>query len=106
MDLRTALPALLPPAISRAEARSREIQMHRFVLPGEGLALARMVGVAHSELVRVASARALPLPEDEALRSADTSGAALLAVEAILWPVGCGGASHCVVFRFRKLNGA
>src|SRR5512141_2379137 len=70
MDLRRALPALLPLAIAWAQARSREVQTHGVCLSADALALARAVGVARPELVRVASVRSIPLPDDAALREA------------------------------------
>ncbi len=70
MDIRAALPKLLPLAISWAEAQSREVQMHGSALPDEYAALARSVGVVRPDLVRVASARVLPLPQHPELRAA------------------------------------
>ncbi len=70
MDLRTELPKLLPLAISWAEAQSREIQLYGFGLPDEVAAVARSVGVARPDIVRIACVRALPLPENAELREA------------------------------------
>lgn len=70
MDLRAALPTLLPRAIAWAQARSREVQIHGTLLTREELALARLVGVARPELIRKAAVRRLPVPEDPQLRAA------------------------------------
>jgi hypothetical protein len=70
LDLRAALPALLQPAIAWAEARSLEVQTHGHPLPEHVAALARAVGVARPELVRVAAVQRLPLPEEPSLREA------------------------------------
>jgi hypothetical protein len=69
-DLRDALPALLPLAISWANAQSRRILAHGIALSDEYATIARRVGVAWPELVRVASVRAMPLPRHAALRDA------------------------------------
>jgi hypothetical protein len=82
LDLRAALPGLLPSAIAWAQARSREVQIHGARLTGLELALARAVGVARPELIRKATVRHLPLPEDEGLREA-ASQTGLLGPEAV-----------------------
>lgn len=82
MDLRAALPALLPLAIAWAQARSREVQIHGARLTAFELALARAVGVARPELIRKATVRRLPLPEDEPLRAA-ASQTGLLGSDAV-----------------------
>jgi hypothetical protein len=70
MNLRAALPDLLPLAIAWAETRAREIDACGGPLDVDGIAIARAVGVAHPERVRVASLRELPLPEQPDLRAA------------------------------------
>jgi hypothetical protein len=70
MDLRAALPHLLPLAIEWAEKRSSEIRANGAALTDEYSAVARAVGVARTELVRVMFTPALPLPEHPLLRQA------------------------------------
>jgi hypothetical protein len=82
MDLQAALPGILPRAIEWALARSREVQIHGARLTAYELALARAVGVARPELIRKATVRRLPLPEDAALREA-ASQTGLLGPEAV-----------------------
>ena len=69
-DLKAALPVLLPRAIAWAEARAHDVLTHGSPLTDERLALARSVGVARPELVRIAVVTALPLPDDPELRLA------------------------------------
>ena len=69
-DLATELPKLLPGAITWAEARSREILANGGALTEVGLRLARSVGVAHPEHIRVLEVAAIPLPDDHELRIA------------------------------------
>lgn len=70
VDLRTALPFLLPKAIAWAEQRSAEILAKGFALDKAGLAIARRVGVANPELVRVLLVAGLPQPSDPQLQQA------------------------------------
>jgi hypothetical protein len=70
IDLRAALPALLPLAIEWAEARAREVAFTGKSLDDHDLAIARAVGVQRPELIRVGSVQALPLPEHPVLRAA------------------------------------
>jgi hypothetical protein len=67
-DLRAVLPRLLPRAIAWADHQQREILANGLALSVAGTALARAVGVAHPELVRVQLVERLPLPEDPELR--------------------------------------
>ena len=86
MDLRQALPHLLPLAIAWAEAEARHVAQSGAALTPAEEAIARAVGVQHPERVRVAIVDELPRPKDGALRFAteqagmlgpDTSGLTL-----------------------------
>ena len=70
IDLRTALPLLLPRAVAWAEARSMEILASGTPLTEVGVQLAKDVEVALPELVRLKVVPSLPLPEDAELRQA------------------------------------
>lgn len=70
MDLRQALPALLPPAIAWAEARAKKAAEVGIALSAAEQEIARQVGVSHPARVRVETVGELPLPEDPALRAA------------------------------------
>ncbi len=70
MDLRTALPMLLPKAIDWAEARASEVAARGVPLNDAELEIARRVGVKRPDLIRVALVDSLPLPEDRELREA------------------------------------
>ena len=63
VDLRAALPALLPLAIQWTDARAREVALAGMPLDDHRLGVARAVGVQKPELIRVALVQALPLPE-------------------------------------------
>lgn len=78
--LRAALPRLVPRAIAWAEATARNAAARP--LSTEEAALARAVGVARPERVRLAEVDALPVPEDPELRAAGVE-AGLLAPDAI-----------------------
>lgn len=69
-DLAAALPRLAPKAIAWAQARASEILVTGEPLTTQGLAIARDVGVAHPEQIRVVSTARLPLPTDPELRRA------------------------------------
>lgn len=70
MDIRQALPLLLPHAIAWAEQQSRQAAEIGVELP-EGLTgVARAVGVQHPERIRVAIYKSLPLTADPMLRAA------------------------------------
>jgi hypothetical protein len=69
-DLAIALPVLIPKAIAWGEARSAEIQALGVPLNEQELAIARRVGVAHPERVRVLRTLSIPEPEDPQLREA------------------------------------
>ena len=70
MDLRQALPALLPPAIAWAEARAKRAAEVGSALTAAEQEIARQVGVSQPARVRVEIVDELPLPEDPALRAA------------------------------------
>lgn len=70
MELQAALPMLLPLAISWAEARAAEVAQSGTALNDHLLAVARSVGVAHPELIRVALVDSMPVPQDPILRAA------------------------------------
>lgn len=70
MDLRQALPHLLPGAIAWAEARAREVAENGASLNPSEEAIARAVGVANPDLIRIAEVQKLPLPEEPTLRAA------------------------------------
>jgi hypothetical protein len=70
LDLRTALPQLLPLAIAWAEEQSQHVALVGQGLSPSGLALARAVGVVHPELIRVKLVDQLPLPVNPALQQA------------------------------------
>ena len=70
MDLQAALPFLLPKAIAWAEGEAQRVASWGRVLTEHERGLARGVGVAQPERIRVALVDALPLPEDPVLRAA------------------------------------
>jgi len=69
VDLRTELPRLLPEAIAWVEAQAARVANSGRPLDDSEVELARRVGVAHPERVRVALVDSLPMPEDPALRA-------------------------------------
>lgn len=70
IDLRKALPTLLPFAIKWAEARANEAAQSGNCLNENEIGIARAVGVMQPELIRIALVNRLPLPEDPQLRTA------------------------------------
>jgi len=82
IDLAGALPALLPRAIAWAEAQSRSVLNDGAPLDAAGRTLARSVGVASPELIRLRTVDAMPLPDDVQLRAAALQ-AGLLAPETL-----------------------
>ncbi|MCG2709472.1 MAG: hypothetical protein L6246_04010 [Thermodesulfovibrionales bacterium] len=70
IDLRTALPVLLPSAIMWAEARASGVTQSGNQLNENEVSIARTVGVMRPELIRIALVDRLPLPEDPQLRAA------------------------------------
>ena len=69
-DLRAALPFILPKAIAWVELRQAEILENGVPLNDYGLSIARQVGVAQPELIRVALFEQIPLPSDPQLQQA------------------------------------
>jgi hypothetical protein len=69
-DLASALPELLPSAVAWAEACSTEILREGRVLAPAEIALARTVGVARPERVRVQIVDRIPMPQEPGLRRA------------------------------------
>jgi len=70
MDLRQALPQLIPRAIAWADARANEAAATGSALTQSEEAIARAVGVSKPELIRVADVERLPFPEEPDLRAA------------------------------------
>lgn len=69
-DLRAALPALLPRAITWAEARANEILASGLALNDHGKGIARRSGVNLPERIRIAIVDSIPLPDDPELKHA------------------------------------
>jgi hypothetical protein len=69
-DLAAALPFLTPKAIEWAERRAAEIAASGEPLNAHGIELARKVGVASPERIRLSFVAQLPLPTDPDLRQA------------------------------------
>jgi hypothetical protein len=69
-DLAAALPLLTPKAIEWAERRAAEIAESGEPLNAHGIDLARTVGVASPEKIRLSFVAQLPLPIDPDLRQA------------------------------------
>lgn len=70
MDLRTALPRLLPKAVLWAEDQQASILASGTPLSTEQMTLARAVGVSHPENIRIKLVDRLPLPRDPELAAA------------------------------------
>lgn len=70
IDLRAALPALVPKAIAWAESQHAHIVQWGRPLNDNLLTLATSVGVLHPDRIRVAEVPRLPLPDDPDLRQA------------------------------------
>jgi len=78
MDLRSQLPKLLPGAIAWAEARARKAAEVGSPLTPEEQNIARAVGVAKAELVRIEIVGdRLPMPDDPILQAAATQAGLL-----------------------------
>jgi hypothetical protein len=69
-DLRALLPTLIPKAIAWASENSQDIAKNGRPLTDNELNVARSVGVARPELIRVKMVPSLPLPTDPMLRQA------------------------------------
>jgi hypothetical protein len=70
IDLSAALPRLLPKAIAWAEEQQADILVSGSPLSAEQLAIARDVGVARPESIRIKLVDRLPLPADRELAAA------------------------------------
>jgi len=70
MNLAAALPLLLPRAIAWAEDQQGDILASGFQLSPEEMVMARGVGVARSENIRIKLVDTLPLPQDSELAAA------------------------------------
>lgn len=70
LDLRLALPTLVPAAIAWTETLSAEILRQGIPLSAELQALAGSVGVRQPEAIRLWETEYLPMPEDAELRQA------------------------------------
>lgn len=70
IDLRSILPRLLPKAVAWAEAQQADILAAGSPLLAEYLTMARKIGVAHPENIRIKLVEQLPLPEDRELATA------------------------------------
>lgn len=70
MNLLQELPRLVPPAVAWAEARSARAATVGAPLTPSEQDLARSVGVAQPEVVRVEMVASLPMPEEPMLRAA------------------------------------
>ncbi|MGH8427942.1 MAG: hypothetical protein ACRES7_08170 [Gammaproteobacteria bacterium] len=70
MDLRSALPLLLPKAVTWAEEEALRVATSGRVLTAEEMALARKVGVIKPEPIRIQSCSHLPMPQDPSLHEA------------------------------------
>lgn len=70
MDLRAALPLLLPKAIAWAELEASRVATSGRALTADEITLARKVGVAKPELIRIQSCDSLPMPQDPPLQAA------------------------------------
>lgn len=68
MDLLAALPLLLPKAIAWAEDQASQVRRMGQPLSTSELELARGVGVAQPDLIRIAVVKALPMPDDLVLQ--------------------------------------
>jgi len=70
MDLRAALPLLLPKAIVWADEEALRVATSGRALTADEITLARKVGVVKPELIRIQSCDRLPMPQDPSLQTA------------------------------------
>lgn len=70
MDLRAALPQLLPSAIAWAENEALRVATSGRSLSTDEIALALKVGVTRPELIRIQVCDRLPMPQEPSLRTA------------------------------------
>jgi hypothetical protein len=74
-NLRSALPIILPKAITWAESQSTQIMHFGQPLENAHLDIARSVGVMHPAKIRIMEVDCLPFPDDSDLKqAAQTSG--------------------------------
>ena len=69
-DLRGALPHLIPKAIAWAETQSESAVQSGRSLDETFMSIARGVGVAHPEQIRILDVARLPMPDDPQLQQA------------------------------------
>jgi hypothetical protein len=70
MDLRAALPFLLPKAIAWAAEEALRVATSGRALTVDEITLAHKVGVVKPELIRIQSCDCLPMPQDPSLQAA------------------------------------
>ena len=70
MDLRGALPLLLPKAIAWAEEEASRVATSGRALTADEITLAGKVGVVKPDLIRIQSCDRLPMPQDPSLHAA------------------------------------
>lgn len=70
MDLKTALPILLPKAVKWAEQQQMDILASGRALTPDEIKIARAVGVTEPEKIRIKIVEAIPVPDDPVLASA------------------------------------
>jgi hypothetical protein len=70
MNLRAALPLLLPKAVAWAQEEESRAATTGRALTSDEITLAQKVGVVNSELIRVQSCDRLPMPSDPSLQVA------------------------------------
>ena len=70
MDLKAALPMLLPRAVEWAKVVADAVQQNGVTLNASGLELARAVGVSQPERIRLAIVPEMPVPSDPELQQA------------------------------------
>lgn len=70
MDLRAALPLLMPKAIAWAQGEESRAATTGRALTTDEITLARKVGVVNAERIRIQSCDRLPTPQDPSLQAA------------------------------------
>lgn len=70
MDLRAALPLLLPKAVAWAQEEELRAATSGRALTADEITLAQKVGVVNAKLIRVKSCDRLPMPPDPSLQAA------------------------------------
>ena len=100
-DLRTALPALLPRAITWARETARRVELAGAAINSDEVLIARKVGVRQPHLIRVLEVDVFPLPEEAELRDAALR-TGLLGPEMVGLTLGC-SVLVCRGYRTRRL---